>query len=48
MIKIFEGKITDVIREKKPKDEWSLNQIKASLEVDLKETFVIQEDENNT
>ena len=49
MIKIFEGKITDVIREKKPKDEWSLNQMKASLEVDLKETFIIKEvEQNNT
>ena len=34
MIKIFEGKMTDVIREKKSKDERSYNQMKASLEAD--------------
>ena len=48
MIKIFEGKITDVIREKKLKDEWSLNQMKASLEIDLKEVFVMKENDSNT
>lgn len=35
MIKIFEGKMTDVIREKKSKDERSYNQMKASLEADF-------------
>ena len=35
MIKIFEWKMTDIIREKKSKDERSLNQMKASLETDF-------------
>lgn len=48
VVKIYEGKITDVIREKKPKDEWSLNQMKASLEVDLKQVFVIKDNQSNT
>lgn len=43
IVKIYEGKITDVIRDKKVKEEWSFNQIKASLEVDFKEDFIIQE-----
>lgn len=35
MIKIFEGKMTDVIREKKSKEDRSLNQMTASLEADF-------------
>lgn len=35
LIKIFEWKMTDVIREKKSKEERSLNQMKASLETDF-------------
>lgn len=37
VVKIFEGKMTDVIREKKPKEDRSLNQMKASLESDFGE-----------
>ncbi len=35
LVKIFEWKMTDVIREKKSKEERSLNQMKASLETDF-------------
>lgn len=45
LVKIFEGKITDVIREKKPLWEWSLNQMKASLELDFKDEFKEQKND---
>lgn len=35
LVKVFEWKMTDVIREKKAKEERSLNQMKASLETDF-------------
>lgn len=35
LIRIVEGKMTDIIRDKKPKDDRSFNQMKASLEADL-------------
>jgi excinuclease UvrABC nuclease subunit len=35
LVKIFEWKMTDVIREKKSKEERSINQMKASLETDF-------------
>lgn len=48
VVKIFEWKMTDVIREKKPKEEWSLNQMKASLETDFGEmNMMIDNKETN-
>lgn len=44
LVKIFEGKMTDVIREKKSKEERSFNQMKASLEADFWEMNVIMND----
>jgi len=41
LVKIFEGKMTDVIREKKSKEERSFNQMKASLEADFGEMNII-------
>ncbi len=40
LVKIFEGKMTDVIRERKSKEERSFNQMKASLESDFGEMNV--------
>lgn len=48
IVKIFQWKITDVIREKKKKEERSLNQMQASLEIDLKEDFLLEKQINNT
>jgi len=42
LVKIFEGKMTDVIREKKSKEERSLNQMKASLEADFGEMNILR------
>lgn len=48
LVKIFEGKMTDVIREKKSKEERSFNQMKASLEADFGEMNIIgSKDINN-
>ena len=43
LVKIFEGKMTDVIREKKSKEERSLNQMKASLEADFGEMKILED-----
>lgn len=43
IVKIFGGKITDVIRTKKKKDEWSINQIQSSLELDFGEELLEQQ-----
>ena len=43
LVKIFEGKMIDVIREKKPKEERSFNQMKASLEADFGEMNITQQ-----
>jgi excinuclease UvrABC nuclease subunit len=44
LVKIFEGKMTDVIREKKSKEERSFNQMKASLEADFGEMKILEDD----
>jgi len=42
LVKIFEGKMTDVIREQKSKEERSLNQMKASLEAEFGEMNILR------
>lgn len=48
LVKIFEGKMTDVIREKKSKEERSFNQMKASLEADFGEMNIIENKDINS
>ena len=42
LVKIFEGKMTDVIREKKPKQDRSIEQMISSLESDFGEMTISQ------